>query len=399
LHLLTDEGRETNGSRHRNMSRTNIAIIGGGIVGLSIARELLGRGADVTVFERGKVGREASYVAGGMLAASAEMGFEEFDLYRLCAESLSRWSAYASGLSQETGVDVDYRSEGSLIVAEDRDAAEALRRAYEFQRGHGFKVEWHSAAEALDIEPFLSPRIAAAVYAPEDHAVDNRKVIHALAQSVETRGGTIREDASVAAVDRQPGGGMKIRLEDDSRVSADTVVLAAGPWSRSIDVIPDSARPPVRPVKGQLLELRMKPPFQLRHVVRSSGAYLVPRTDGRLIVGATSEEMGFDTEITAGGLYSILDKAWEVVPGIYDLPVLDTLSGLRPGSRDHQPIVGWSGVDGLFIATGHYRHGILLSVVTAEESASMIMGGETPDILEPFSPLRFDMNEHSTSVS
>lgn len=372
------------------MSRLNILIIGGGIVGLSIARELLGRGADVTVCERGEVGREASFVAGGMLAASAEVGFEEFDLYRLCAESLSRWPAYASDLEEETGLDVDYRNEGSLIVAEDRDAAEALRRAYDFQREHGFNVEWHSRAEALDIEPFLSPRIAAAVFAPEDHAVDNRMVIRALARSIEERGGTIRENTSVSAVERAPGGGMGAVLEDGSRVDADTVVIAAGPWSRSIDGLPDAARPPVRPVKGQLLELRMQPPFRLGHVVRSRGTYLVPRSDDRLIVGATSEEMGFDTEITAGGLYSVLENAWEIVPGIHDLPVIDTLAGLRPGSRDHQPIVGWSGLDGVFVATGHYRHGILLSVVTAQESASMILTGETPEILEPFSPMRFN---------
>ena len=178
-------------------------------------------------------------------------------------------------------------------------------------------------------------------------------------------------------------------LEDGSRTTGDTVVLAAGAWSRSIDGLPDDALPPVRPVKGQLLELQMKPPFRLGHVVRCRGAYLVPRSDGRLIVGATSEEMGFDTDITAGGLYSVLEKAWEIVPGIHDLPVIDTYAGLRPGSRDHQPIVGWSGVDGVFVATGHYRHGILLSVVTAQESAAMILEGATPDILEPFSPLRF----------
>ncbi|NNF03328.1 MAG: FAD-dependent oxidoreductase, partial [Rhodothermales bacterium] len=169
------------------MSGTNIQIIGGGIVGLSIARELLGRGADVTVFERGRVGRQASYVAGGMLAASAEVGFEEFDLYRLCSESLARWPAFAANLQEETGIDVDYRAEGSLIVAEDRDAAEALRWAFEFQREHGFNVLWLSAAEALEREPFLSPRIAAAVFAPEDHAVDNRQVIRALARSIELR--------------------------------------------------------------------------------------------------------------------------------------------------------------------------------------------------------------------
>lgn len=384
------------------MSRSNILIIGGGIVGLSIARDLLGRGADVTVFERGQVGREASYVAGGMLAASAEVGFEEFDLYRLCAESLSRWPEFAFDLEAETGIDLDYRDEGSLIVAEDRDASEALRRAYDFQREHGFNVEWQSSTEALEREPFLSPRIAAAVFAPEDHAVDNRMVLRALARSIEQRGGTIRENTPVSAIERTPGG-MNVTLEDGTRASGDIVVLAAGPWSRSIAGLPEEVRPPVRPVKGQLLELRMKPPFRLGHVVRRRGAYLVPRSDGRLIVGATSEEMGFDTEITAGGLYSVLDMAWEIVPGIYDLPVIDTLAGLRPGSRDHQPLIGWSGVDGLFMATGHYRHGILLSVVTAMESGSMIMGGRTPEILEPFSPKRFqpqiNLQKHSEKTA
>ena len=367
----------------------SVIIVGGGTIGLSIGWEVARAGADVTLFDRDAVGRGTSWLAAGMLAPDAEIGFEEIDLYGLSRESLSRWPAFARELEKATGHAIDYRDEGTLVVADDRDSAEALRRLYRFQKEQGLAVEWLTGMEALEIEPFLAPRLAAAVFAPGDHQVDNRRLLGALRAAFLEAGGTLRERTSVQGLvpdDECPAA----VLEGGERVNADVVVVAAGVWSGGIGGLEPSARPPVRPVKGQMIELKMERPFDLRHVVRGPDAYLAPKSDGRLLVGATTEEMGFDTRVTAGGLYHLLEGAWEVVPGIYDLPVQDTWAGLRPGSRDHAPLLGRSAAPGILFATGHYRHGVLLTPVTAQEMARLALTGETSTWLEPFSPLRFD---------
>lgn len=342
----------------------------------------------VTVLERGETGQEASRVAAGMLAASAEVGFEEFELYSLCRESLRRWPEFARELEADSGVQVDYRAHGTLIVAEDRDAAAALQRGFDFQKEHDYPVEWLTKAETLDLEPFLSPRIIASVRASEDHAVDNRMVLKGLREAVLKLGGTIHEHALVEHVDLS-GESVTVRLAGGRLFEGSKVVLAAGAWSRRITGLPESFVPPVRPVKGQILEMKMEAPFSLNHVIRGRGAYLVPRTDGRLIVGATSEEMGFDKRLTAGGVYKILEGAWELMPGIYDLELSGLDVGLRPGSRDHQPIVGYCNDRRVFIATGHYRHGVILSAVTALEASESLASDTDSTVLDFFSPNRF----------
>ena len=372
----------------------SVIIVGGGAIGLSVGWELAKAGADVALFDRGEAGRGTSWLAAGMLAPDAEIGFEERALYRLSRESLSRWPAFARSLEEATGQTVDYRDEGTLVVADDRDSAEALRRLYRFQKEEGLDVQWLTGAEALEIEPFLAPRLAAAVFAPGDHQVDNRRLVGALRTAFVEAGGRLRERTSVQALVPEDGR-PAVLLEGGERAEADAVVVAAGAWSRGIEGLEPAGRPPVRPVKGQMIELRMERPFELRHVVRGPGAYLAPKSDGRLLVGATSEEMGFDTRVTAGGLYKLLEGAWEVVPGIYDLPVTDTWAGLRPGSRDHAPLLGRSATPGVLFATGHYRHGVLLTPVTAQEIARLVLAGETSPWLEPFSPQRFDASHVS----
>lgn len=364
-----------------------IAIIGGGAIGLSIGWQVASAGRAVTLFERGEAGRGTSWQAAGMLAPDAEIGFEEEALYALSRESLRRWPAFAAALEADSGESVDYRAEGTLVVADDRDSAEALRRLYDFQRRQGLAVEWLSGQEALEKEPFLAPRLSAAVFAPSDHQVDNRRLVQALCAAFLKKGGTLREHAPVQAVEPDAERPVVI-TEEGERVECAAVVVAAGVWSGQIEGLEETA-PPVRPVKGQMLELKMERPFGLRHVVRGPDAYLAPKTDGRLLVGATSEERGFDTDVTAGGLYDLLEGAWEVVPGIYDLPVTDMWAGLRPASRDHEPLLGAAGAPGVVYATGHYRHGVLLTPVTAEEVARLLLTGETSRWLEPFSPSRF----------
>lgn len=370
------------------MAAREIIIIGGGVIGLSLGWELQRRGAAVTILERERAGRGTSWQAAGMLAPDAEIGFEELELYELSRESLRRWPQFAEALEAESGQSVDYRDEGTLVVADDRDSAEALRRLYDFQREQGLSVEWLSGQEALELEPFVAPRLSAAIYSPGDHQVDNRRVVEALRAAFEVAGGTLHEHTPVRGVAPAEDAPAAV-TEEGARFEAEAVVIAAGVQSRQIEGLLPEARPPVRPVKGQVVELRVKRPFDLRHVVRGPDAYLAPKSDGRLLVGATSEEMGFDTDVTAGGLYDLLEGAWEVVPGIYDLPVSDMWAGLRPASRDHQPILGRSEAPGIFFATGHYRHGILLAPVTAQEMATLLLDGETSRWLEPFSPTRF----------
>jgi glycine oxidase len=256
-------------------------------------------------------------------------------------------------------------------------------------------VEWLTGEEAREIEPFLAPRLSAAIFCPSDHQVDNRRFVDALRAAFEAEGGTLHETTAVEAVvpdvDRPA-----VVTADGERVEGAQVLVAAGVWSRELDGLTPEAQPPVRPVKGQMIQLQRKTPFDLQHVVRGPEAYLAPKSNGRVVVGATSEEMGFDTTVTAGGLYDLLEGAWEVVPGIYDLPVDETWAGLRPASRDHAPLLGASGLPGVLMATGHYRHGILLTPVTAEEVARLIRTGETSSWLEPFSPTRFSEAQSST---
>ena len=363
-----------------------VAIIGGGTIGLSIGWTLARKGQAVTVFERGAAGRGTSWLAAGMLAPDAEIGFEEDALYRLSRESLRRWPAFAEELEADSGQSVDYRTEGTLVVADDRDSAEALRRLYDFQKGQGLGVEWLTGAEALEIEPFLAPRLAAAVFAPSDHQVDNRRLVQALRAVFLERGGTLREHTAVKAVEphaERPA----VVTEAGERVEAAAVVVAAGVWSGQIEGLEDA--PAVRPVKGQMVELRMARPFDLQHVVRGPDAYLAPKTNGRLLVGATSEERGFEQTVTAGGLFQLLEGAREVVPGTDELEVTETWAGLRPASRDHGPLLGRVAAPGVVYATGHFRHGVLLTPVTAQEIARLLLGEETSPLAEPFLPTRF----------
>jgi glycine oxidase len=366
----------------------DIVIVGGGTIGLATGFELVRQGTPTTIVERGPAGRGTSWQAAGMLAPDAEIQFEERQLYDLSRESLRRWPDFAQDVEAASGQEVDYRDDGTLIVADDRDAAEKIRRLYEFQREQGLAVEWLTGEEAREIEPFVAPRLAAAIYAPSDHQVDNRRLVDALRTAFEAEGGTLREHTPVEAVvpdAERPA----VVIEDGARIEASQVVVAAGVWSRDLDGLAPDAQPPVRPVKGQMIQLRMEVPFDLQHVVRGPDAYLAPKSNGRLVIGATSEEMGFDTDVTAGGLYDLLEGAWEVVPGIYDLPVDETWAGLRPATRDHAPILGQSAAPGVVMATGHYRHGILLTPVTAQEIARLVRTGETSDWLAPFSPTRF----------
>lgn len=372
-----------------------IAIIGGGICGLAIGWRLAQEGFSVTIVDKGKAGMEASWAAAGMLAPLIEAEHAEEMLLPLAIESRKRWPQFAAELENFTGINVDYRTEGTLQIALHRDDQEALEHRYSFFKKNNFEIEKLSGSQVKALQPHLSHNVTGGILSPEDHQVDNRLVVSALLKAFKKAGGILHENTEVDEICTNNGRVNGICMGGE-KVVTEHLVLSAGAWSRNIPGIPKDARPPVRPLKGQMLALEMpsKMPL-LDHVIWGPGnaivsnIYLVPKSDGRLIIGATVEEMGYDTRITCGGLFELLRAGWEVLPSIYDLPVLSSWAGLRPASRDDAPILGPSGVDGLTIATGHHRNGILLAPITASEITAYITTQKVSPLIKPFQLNRF----------
>jgi glycine oxidase len=375
----------TSASTH---SESPIVIIGGGIIGLSLGWQLLRRGREVTIIERGTTGREASWAAGGLLAPHAEVGFEEEDFLRVGVRSLRLYPRFVDELAEDTGEKVPLDSRGTLIVGFNRDDTERIRRLYEFRKYLELPVEWLAGSEVREIEPILSPRVTAAISIPDDTQVNSRRLVDALKDAFLKRGGKLSENTPVTSIDIDGERAVGVSTAT-GKVVSDCVVLAAGCWSAHIDGVPEPLRPPVRPVKGQLISLRLSDEVTFGHIIRSPDIYIVPKDDGRLIVGASQEEKGFDKTPTAGEVMRMLERGWEAVPSIYDLPIESIDVGLRPGSRDHMPIVGASPIDSLYYATGHFRHGILLAPVTAYEMSGLIVDGTMAEDFLPFDPSRF----------
>lgn len=376
------------------LASDRIIIVGAGVIGLGIGWRLARAGRDVLIFDRDRAGQAASRASAGMLTPLAEVRHEEEGLLRLGLKSLERFPDFASELESESGMRVGYRPDGVLLVGVTRDDIEYLRFRYDYQQGLGLPVEWLNGVEARAREPQLSPQVGAAVWCPGDHQVDNRRLVQALRRAFLRAGGSLVESTPVENI-----GIARNRVEGvvagDESYPAASVILAAGCWSRLIPGLPDAAKPPVRPVRGQILRLQMTDDCTLKTIVwynrtaSSAVAYLCPKDRGRLVLGATSEEMGYDSSLTAGGIFELLRAAWEVVPGIYDLPIAETAAGLRPASRDDAPILGKTPVDGLIMATGHYRKGILLAPVTACAIAELVLTGNTPEEIRPFGIYRF----------
>lgn len=366
----------------------SVIIVGAGVIGLSLAWKLASGGLPVVVFDSGEAGQGATHAAAGMLATCTELEPGEEWLLPLNRRSQQMWPDFAGELERASGVAVDLREEGTLHVALNADEQARLRHHYTLQEKAGLPVAWLNPGEVRAREPFLA-NATGAVFAAGDHQVDNRKVAAALRVATSASGAELRERAPVDRI-----------VVADGRVTgveaggafhpASTVVLAAGAWSRAIGGLTPATRPPVRPIKGQMLALGMPADAPLlRHVVWASGIYLVPRRDGRLIVGATAEERGFDGRMTAGGVLSLLQNAWRALPGIEELPLVETWTGFRPGSRDDAPILGEGPVAGLVYATGHHRNGILQTPVTADIIARLILTGESDPLAAPFAFDRF----------
>jgi glycine oxidase len=365
-----------------------IAIIGGGVIGLAIGWRLAEAGQEVAIFERQQAGRGASWAAAGMLAPVSEAESEEEALIDLALAGHALWPSFADELTAAAGLAIDYWPCGGLHLALNRDEAERLAFLRDFHARLQLESHWISVAEARSRSPHLSPNLKAALFCASDHQVDNRKLAIALRTAFVAAGGMLQEGAEVTALDLA-GGKVAGLVIGERRYPADAVILASGAWSGSIEAVSPGHRPAVRPVKGQMLSLRVKAPLT-GSILWREGWYLVPRRDGRLLVGATVEEQGFDDRMTAGGLFQLLDQARELLPAIDELPVEEVWCGFRPASRDDAPILGPSSLPGLIHAAGHYRHGILLTPITAAGIAAYLLRGELPSPLQPFTAARFE---------
>ncbi|MGW5464096.1 glycine oxidase ThiO [Streptomyces sp. NPDC003996] len=375
-------------------SRTSdVLVIGGGIIGLVTAWRAAQRGLATAVVDP-EPGGGAARVAAGMLAAVTELHYGEERLLALNLESARRYPDFAAELTELTGHDLGYRRCGTLAVALDADDRAHLRDLHALQQRSGLDSEWLSGRECRRLEPMLAPGVRGGLRVDGDHQIDPRRLAAALVTACE-RAGVEFHRAWAERLDVVRDRAAGVTTADGTELRAGRVVLAAGSMSGRLAGVPEALLPPVRPVKGQVLRLtvpRRYAPFlsrTVRAVVRGSQVYLVPRENGELVVGATSEELGWDTTVTAGGVYELLRDAHELVPGITELPLAETRAGLRPGSPDNAPLLGPSGLDGLLLATGHYRNGVLLTPVTGDVMAEALASGRLPEEARPFTPQRF----------
>ena len=372
----------------------DVTIVGGGIIGLSIAWRARAQGLSVTLLERDAAGRGTSYVAAGMLAPVAEVEFGAAGrrLLELGLRSAEMWPGFAAELEEAADMDVDLLPTGTLMVARDEDEARELERQLAFRESLGLRAERLRPSEAREREPGLAPGVRLALEAPEDHSVDPRLVLTALRSACVSAGVQLREHAPVAHVQLDaPGERVTgVALAGGEGVLAGQVVMAAGAWTGQIAGLPRDAQVPVRPVKGQILRLRDPAGAGLlRRVVRFEGGYIVPRVDGRYVLGATVEEKGFELSPTVGGTYELLRDAGELVPGVSELQIEELCVGLRPGTPDNAPVIGPGAAGGLTWATGHHRNGILLAPLTAGLVVETLLGKTEDPLLCACDPGRF----------
>jgi glycine oxidase len=370
------------------MAIADVAVVGGGIIGAAVAWRCAQRGLSVTVIDP-HPDRGAWRTAAGMLAPVTELHYTESPLLRLNLESSSLYPAFVAELTHATGMPTGYQECGTVDVAWDGADLAALRDLHRFGASLGLRSQLLTAAELRAVEPALAPGLPGALFAEYDHEVDPR-LLHRALQRAGDLLGVVRYRASARVAVDGSGRAAGVLLEDGTAISAAFTVVAAGAWSGTVA----GAEPvPVRPVRGSTVRLRLPGPPPLRHVLRGSvrgvPIYLVPRSDGEIVVGASSEEMGFDTTPRAGAVYELLRDAQAVFPELGEAAFAEVSTGLRPGTPDNAPIVGAGGVDGLVLATGHYRNGVLLTPVTADGVADLVATGRIPDVLSPFTPDRF----------
>jgi glycine oxidase len=364
----------------------DVIIVGGGVIGCSIALKLAEAGLKVTLLERGRIGCEASRAAAGMLAAQSETSAPG-PFFDLCLRSRSMYRDFADHLMEASGVDIEYKDEGMLFVALDAEESKEATRWISWQTEAGLTLERLSASEVRDWEPAVTQSAAGAVFIPGDHQVENRRLMDALEVAIRRAGVQVIEDTEVSAL-QTAGSGVTGVVVKGQRLDAGIVVVAAGTWSTSL-LDPLGLNVKVVPARGQMIALQGRG-HTIKCVLHSNKVYVVPRLDGRILIGATVDYAGFDKSVTAGGVAYLLSAAMELAPSLGECEIVDTWSGLRPDTFDHLPVIGPAGFDGLVLAMGHFRNGILLAPITAELIAESILTGRPSSDLKPFASDRFE---------
>jgi glycine oxidase len=337
-------------------SKRDVVVVGAGVIGLASAWRLAQRGLSVAVLDRGEPGCGATRVSAGMLAPVTESEFEDEPLLEARLAASETWPRFAAELAEASGLDCGYRRNGCLTVALDADELADVRRHHDFRLELGLAAEWLLPSACRELEPALSTATAGGSFTPDDGEVDPRALTAALVAALEHAGVTILR--------------AEITSLEDAFAHGHTVVAATGAWA---EWLPTDVRPPVRPVKGQIVRLRGPADDPVvERTIRTPEVYVVPRATGEVVVGATVEERGFDTTVTAGAVHELLREAYRAVPELAELEFAEASAGLRPGTPDNAPVVGRSAVDGLFVAMGHYRNGILLAPTTADLVAELV---------------------------
>ncbi len=373
-------------------------IVGGGVIGLCCAWRLARRGASVVVLDRAEPPAGATRVAAGMLAPIGELAFGEPELLRMTVAAAERYPDFVAELEAASELSTGYARHGALHIALDRDEAAELRRVHDLQRSLGLGAEWLPPRRCRELEPGLTPSFNGGVHAPDEAAIDPRRMTAALLAVLAAESVEVRANADVVAPLLDGERIVGVETGADEEVRAGTVVLASGAWSGAEGWLPESARPPVRPVKGQILELRSPDgEAPCERIVASERVYLVPRPDGRLIVGATTEERGFDATVTAGGVHELLREAYRLLPEVAEMELVELAAGLRPGTPDNLPLIGPGALEGLVLACGHYRNGILLAPLTAEAVAAVTSGESLPESLAAAEPLTSRFVSHKAA--
>ncbi len=360
-------------------------IIGGGIIGCSIAMRLASEGLSVAIIERGKIGCEASRAAAGMLCPQTEK-LEPGAYFDLCLRSRSMYSDFAARIKELSGIDPQYREEGTIFVALDENDDEESRLWTDWQKQSGLLIERMTAEELKKIEPSVRDSTAGGVFIPGDHQIENRLLMDALAVAVRRAGVTVIEGSEVSSI---TVGGNRARgvVCESERMEAGAVIVAAGSWSGRLI---ENFLPQVKtiPARGQMIALRGDH-VPMTRVLHSKRCYVIPRRDGRILIGATVEYAGFQKAVTAQGINSLLEAAIELTPELGGFEIVETWCGLRPDTEDHLPIIGESGIENLFLATGHFRNGILLAPMTAELISEMVLNRRVPAEASRFGVERF----------
>jgi len=367
----------------------DVVVIGGGLIGCSIALRLAQAGLRVTVLERGTPGAEASSAAAGMLSPQSE-ALEPGPFFDLCMASRRMYPKFAHEVEGLSGLDVDYRRDGTLLLSTNARERRELESIYQAQKRMGLSITALRGKAAQSRVAGLAPKIDYGLFVPGDHSIDNEKLTAAVALACARLGVDIRAGTSATQIVKKQQRVERVRVGDESgksgEISAGHFVLAAGCWSAAL-AEPLGIKLPLKPCHGQMMEFKSPRPLPL--VVRAGHTYLVPRSERRIVVGTTSEYVGFEKAVNGEGLRSLLVGALRILPDFKTFKFLRAWAGLRPDTADHLPILGRGGISNLVFATGHFRNGILLAPITAEIISNLIVKGSTSRPIEPYQPTRF----------